>query len=157
MFTDWHCFVLIYFINGNPLQYSCLENLMGRGAWQSTGSQRVRHNWACTHWLYPWGQVLSYCYVTYCFMYVLSLGLLCTHPFYMFTLRKLPTLIILYFLQAQHNFLWQQKWMCFSFLVWKALILKNYSSSCCLFGEYLQHSPHLQTEITGPSSKLSLL
>jgi len=22
--------------NGNPLQYSCLENLMGRGAWQTT-------------------------------------------------------------------------------------------------------------------------
>ena len=22
--------------NGNPLQYSCLENLMGRGAWQAS-------------------------------------------------------------------------------------------------------------------------
>ena len=22
--------------NGNPLQYSCLENLMDRGAWQAT-------------------------------------------------------------------------------------------------------------------------
>ena len=22
--------------NGNPLQYSCLENLMARGAWQTT-------------------------------------------------------------------------------------------------------------------------
>ena len=22
--------------NGNPLQYSCLDNLMGRGAWQAT-------------------------------------------------------------------------------------------------------------------------
>ena len=34
---------------GNPLQYSCLENPMDRGAWwstQSTGSQRVRHDWA---------------------------------------------------------------------------------------------------------------
>ena len=32
--------------NGNPLQYSCLENPMDRGAWQamSTGSQRVGHN-----------------------------------------------------------------------------------------------------------------
>ena len=32
--------------NGNPLQYSCLENSMGRGARQtiqSIGSQRVRH------------------------------------------------------------------------------------------------------------------
>ena len=31
--------------HGNPLQYSCLENLMNRGAWQeSIGSQRVEHN-----------------------------------------------------------------------------------------------------------------
>ena len=35
----------------NPLQYSCLENPMDRGAWrlQSMGSQRVSHNWACMH------------------------------------------------------------------------------------------------------------
>ena len=32
--------------HGNPLPYSCLENLMDRGAWrvQSTGSQRVGHD-----------------------------------------------------------------------------------------------------------------
>ena len=32
--------------NGNPLQYSCLENPMDRGAWQATvhGSQRVGHH-----------------------------------------------------------------------------------------------------------------
>ena len=33
--------------NGNPLQYSCLENPMGRGAWcrlLSMGSQRVGHD-----------------------------------------------------------------------------------------------------------------
>ena len=33
--------------NGNPLQYSCLENSMDRGAWQATqsmGSQIVGHN-----------------------------------------------------------------------------------------------------------------
>ena len=32
--------------NGNSLQYSCLKNLMDRGAWglQSMGSQRVGHN-----------------------------------------------------------------------------------------------------------------
>ena len=32
---------------GHPLQYSCLENPMDRGAWQaiqSIGSQRVRHD-----------------------------------------------------------------------------------------------------------------
>ena len=34
--------------HGNPLQYSCLENPMDRGAWWATanGSQRVRHDWA---------------------------------------------------------------------------------------------------------------
>ena len=33
--------------NGNPLQYSCLENPMNRGAWWATvhGSHRVRHDW----------------------------------------------------------------------------------------------------------------
>ena len=35
--------------NGNPLQYSCLENSMDRGAWWATvylsmGSQRVEHD-----------------------------------------------------------------------------------------------------------------
>ena len=32
--------------NGKPLQYSCLENPMGGGAWWATvhGSQRVGHN-----------------------------------------------------------------------------------------------------------------
>ena len=34
--------------NGNPLQYSCLENRMNRGAWQATAHRvaRVRHNLA---------------------------------------------------------------------------------------------------------------
>ena len=30
--------------NGNPLQYSGLENPMDRGAWWAMGSQRVRHD-----------------------------------------------------------------------------------------------------------------
>ena len=32
--------------NGNPLQYSCLENSMDRGAWWATSSwdRRVRHD-----------------------------------------------------------------------------------------------------------------
>ena len=32
--------------HGNPLQYSCLENPMGRGAWQATvhGVTRVRRD-----------------------------------------------------------------------------------------------------------------
>ena len=32
--------------NGSPLQYSCLDNSMDRGAWRATvyGLQRVRHD-----------------------------------------------------------------------------------------------------------------
>ena len=30
--------------NGNPLQYSCLENSVDRGAWQSMQLPRVGHN-----------------------------------------------------------------------------------------------------------------
>ena len=32
--------------NGNPLQYSCLENPMDRGAWRATvhGVANIRHN-----------------------------------------------------------------------------------------------------------------
>ena len=41
--------------NGNPLQYSYLENPMDRGAWQAPmRSQRVRHNWATSH-TFKWG------------------------------------------------------------------------------------------------------
>ena len=41
--------------NGNPLQYSCLENPMDRGAWQATvhGVSRVGHDLA-TKPLSPW-------------------------------------------------------------------------------------------------------
>ena len=37
--------------NGNPLQYSCLENLMGRRAWQAASMrlQRVGHNLVTKH------------------------------------------------------------------------------------------------------------
>ena len=46
--------------NGTPLQYSCLENPMDRGAW-SMGSQRIIHDWATSlspftfmHWRRKW-------------------------------------------------------------------------------------------------------
>ena len=42
--------------NGNPLQYSCWENLMDRGAWPMTvhGLQRVGHNQAHMHQHQGW-------------------------------------------------------------------------------------------------------
>ena len=36
--------------NGNPLQYSCLENPMDRGAWQAT-VHRVAQSWTRLKWL----------------------------------------------------------------------------------------------------------
>ena len=62
--------------NGNPLQYSCLENSMDRGAWQaiSMGLQRAGHDWATnthTHTylsiifslLWPWVNFVLYEYL----------------------------------------------------------------------------------------------
>ena len=48
--------------NGNPLQYSCLENPVGRGAWRAsvhrvaqsqTGLKRLSMH-ACMHWRQKW-------------------------------------------------------------------------------------------------------
>ena len=38
----------------NPLQYSCLGNLMDRGAWRAWGSNRVRHDLATEQQQTPW-------------------------------------------------------------------------------------------------------
>ena len=51
--------------NGNPPQYSCLENPVDRGAWQATvhGVARIRHNLVTNHypmWQAP-HQVLGGC------------------------------------------------------------------------------------------------
>ena len=44
--------------HGNPLQYSCLENPMDRGAWWATvhGVARVFHDWE-TNTQYSWGKL----------------------------------------------------------------------------------------------------
>ena len=38
--------------SGNPLQYSCLRNLMDRGAWRAWGCKRVRHDLVTKQQLY---------------------------------------------------------------------------------------------------------
>ena len=45
--------------NGNPLQYSCLENSVDRGAWRAIvhGVKRVRHDWVTKHTNYVEGRV----------------------------------------------------------------------------------------------------
>ena len=45
--------------NGDPLQYSCLENPMDIKAWQAQfmGSQKVRHDWTTNTSTYNWGKL----------------------------------------------------------------------------------------------------
>ena len=51
--------------NANPLQDSCLENPMDGGATQSTGLQRVEHNWETSLSLFTWEDFLSLSSVTW--------------------------------------------------------------------------------------------
>ena len=60
--------------NGNPLQYSCLDNSMDRGIWglQFMGSQRVTHLYLCIMWILPlfyfsfyWSTVDLQCFVSF--------------------------------------------------------------------------------------------
>ena len=58
--------------NGTPLQYSCLENSIDRGAWQATiqGLQRVGHDWACTHThTHTQNQETNYVSKAFCYHY----------------------------------------------------------------------------------------
>ena len=40
--------------NGNPLQYSYLENSTARGAWQATAQSHKEWLWSCPAWLSSW-------------------------------------------------------------------------------------------------------
>ena len=47
--------------HGDPLQYSCLENPMDRGAWQPYGLARFGHEWSnSTHTWYSIGTHIMY-------------------------------------------------------------------------------------------------
>ena len=57
--------------NGNPLQYSCLENPMDRGAWQATvhrvaKSQTQLSDFTSLHFIVHWG------YYIYVFVFLLN-------------------------------------------------------------------------------------
>ena len=53
--------------NGNPLQYSCLENSMNRGVWGATvhGGCRVGHDWLTKHIYITCSILLAYFYVSF--------------------------------------------------------------------------------------------
>ena len=46
LFPKSLCWIMFSLKNGNPLQYSCLENPMDRGAWQAT-VHGVAGSWTC--------------------------------------------------------------------------------------------------------------
>ena len=54
-------------LNGNPLQYSCLENAMDRGAWQTTvhgvAKQSDVTEWLTTLWLPKWLYFWKQCFI----------------------------------------------------------------------------------------------
>ena len=55
--------------NGNPLQYSYLENPMDGGAWcrlLSMGLQRVGHDWATSPLSFIFLRLKIFCYLFYC-------------------------------------------------------------------------------------------
>ena len=63
--------------NGNPLQYSCLENSMDRRAWRATvqGVARVRRNLGTKPyplWLANYSHILSIVFQLWCIPHVLS-------------------------------------------------------------------------------------
>ena len=58
--------------NGNPLQYSCLENPMDRGAWQalqSMGLQRVGHDLVTKQQQYTQRNYYKTWFLLVCFPY----------------------------------------------------------------------------------------
>ena len=79
--------------NGNPPQYSCLENTMDRGAWQATvhrdaqnqtqlklHSTHTRHYldlWFSLKWSSEWGTVLSVSHIYYYLIPRISLLIKC--------------------------------------------------------------------------------
>ena len=59
----------------NPLQYSCLENPMGRGAWEAVvhgPHRRVRYDWATKHAGRSKFQILHICSYRHFSVYIFS-------------------------------------------------------------------------------------
>ena len=60
--------------NGNPFQYSCLENPMDRGAWQaSVHGHRVGHNWEINQLTLLLSHTHIYIFYTHTYIYLLVL------------------------------------------------------------------------------------
>ena len=74
--------------HGNPLQYSCLENLMDRRVWRATvhGLHRVGHDWAQSH-----KNSISICLCIYIYLLISTPHLLYSINCW-WTLKMLPHL-----------------------------------------------------------------
>ena len=84
--------------HGNPLQHSCLENLMDRGAWWATvlGSQRAGHNRATKN-----TQPLLHQYL---FLSILSFFYYCIPFTYLNTFKNFPNFLGVLFWFSLHFF-----------------------------------------------------
>ena len=96
--------------NGNPLQYSCLENHMDRGAWQVTvyGFARVGHNWATTH--------------TACYIYLLYI-------IYMFYITYRYYIHVIYYIYIIYMFC----------ITYRYIHVLNYIYACYITCRYYMH------------------
>ena len=114
--------------NGNPLQYSCLENLMDRGAWQATvhGVTRVGHHLVTNPPLYIWhyfqfSSHLAYERLKICSVFYPVLFVICNSFFFPFIFP----LCHWHFAFYQTSFLYSNSLLILSFPLeswWKSMV-----------------------------------
>ena len=88
--------------NGNPLQFSSLENPMNRGVWQATsmGSQKVRQSWAHTHMTC----LIQYKRLTICYQF--SCLFFCANLLYTLLLHVINSIPHYYYAKQLSIFYW---------------------------------------------------
>ena len=94
--------------NANPPQYSCLENPMDSGAWQSTqsiGSQRDGHDWSNLICMHEWCWISSHVLIGY--LCIIFGEMSVQVNFHDFALSHLY-----WFKQVNWNKLWRLDWYC---------------------------------------------
>ena len=121
--------------NGNPLQYSCLENSTDRGAWwaiQSMGSQRFRHNWAHRqgHFIFNFlGNPEAFPQQLYCFIFSMS------HAWefqFLHILNKLFIFRFFFFFIIAILWVWSMTlWTVIFIFPWVLPFLPNVVWQCC--------------------------
>ena len=137
--------------HGNPLQYSCLENSMDRGAWwatvhrvaqSQTHRSNLAHMHACTSYIitffsvkyilhiiyvYIWRYMRAHVFI--CMLHVCT-SCMCTHAFYMYMCVLWVSTCIMY--------MWAHTFVC---------VLGMYVYMCLLSYVYESGHPHVQVHM----------